>query len=287
MELASRKTIQYLCEKYKCWPSRSSGQNFLINARPLNTMIDAADIHPGDMVLEIGAGFGTLTQPLADAGASVLAVEQDCRLCRAVRKLAKANPRIIPVCDDIKTAWRGLSGQLTDQKYKLVANLPYNITSLVLRQFTEQSPRPERLVVMVQREVAERVVAEPGQMSLLSVAVQFYAQPEIVSQVPREYFWPQPRVDSAVLASTNIGQDVYGYQAQLGEVSDKSFFRVVKIGFSGKRKQLHNNIAAGLRLSSKQAQQIIAESGIDPAARPQELSIQDWVNLAMKITHVS
>ncbi len=196
--------------------------------------------------------------------------------------------------------------------YKVVANLPYSITSAALRKFTESEPRPEMVVVMVQKEVAERVCAGLGEMSVLSVAVQFYGKPEIVRIVPRTAFWPEPQVDSAILritmreepptfapspqSSPRRGEEVEerGSRARSGEeeergahargeAGEKIFFQLVKIGFSSRRKQLQNNLAAGFRVSSETAKQWIMSAGLDPKIRAQDLSMEEWGRLCIQI----
>jgi 16S rRNA (adenine1518-N6/adenine1519-N6)-dimethyltransferase len=280
MNLTSRETIELLCKQYKIWPQRSSGQNFLISEDVLKTIGDAARLTPQDIVLEIGAGFGTLTTQLAQSTQRVIAVEQDKRLLRAMRKLASVYKNIFLVEGDVFKQWPLFSGQLADQHYKLIANLPYNITSLVLRNFLESRPRPSEMVVMVQKEVAERVVASPGHMSLLSVAVQLYGSPEIIQTVSRENFWPQPDVDSAILRIRSIGQDHHGYIKMLGPTKEKNFFRIVRMGFSARRKQLHNNLAAGLQLDDAAVRTLLSQCSVDPAARAQALSIEEWIKIA-------
>ena len=160
--------------------------------------------------------------------------------------------------------------------YKIVANIPYSITSAVLRRFLESGSRPTRMVVMVQREVAERVAARPGHMSLLSVSVQLYAVPQIVRQVPARSFYPVPEVDSAVLRL-----DVRSQPAV--EVAPERFFRTVTAGFSQKRKQLHNSLAGGLGIPSPAATALLAGAGIDPARRAETLSLEEWARLAQAV----
>ncbi len=285
MHLASAKTIKYLCKKYRVWPSRSSGQNFLVSSAALNTIVNAAVIKRTDTVLEIGAGFGVLTGQLAQQAGRVVAVEMDKRLIKALQKLSVVYNNLEIIHGDIVSQRRNIQA-LADLQYIIVANLPYNITSLVLRTFLEFPPRPSRMTVLVQKEVAERVVAAPGAMSLLSVAVQFFGSPSIASKVSREKFWPKPNVDSAVLTITDIGRDVHGYQKALGGIDIKRFFSIVRIGFSAKRKQLHNNLSAGLRLDTKTVTEIMEKTGISAAARAQELSIQQWVTLVKRIEKI-
>jgi 16S rRNA (adenine1518-N6/adenine1519-N6)-dimethyltransferase len=279
MTLTSKETIQLLCKKYNFRPSRSSGQNFLISENTLQRIVASANLSDKDTILEIGGGFGTLTNELTAKAGQVITVELDKRLAVVLRKIAAVNKNLTIVEGDIFKKWPEVSSQLKDLQYKLVANLPYNITSLVLRNFLETKPRPSEIVVLVQKEVAERICAEPGEMSLLSVAVQFYGQPEIVALVNREEFWPAPEVDSAILRIQGVARDIRGYQGALGKISIEKLFSLVKIGFSAKRKQLHNNLAAGLRIEDKKAREILANVGIDPATRAQDLAIMEWIKI--------
>jgi len=283
MILASKETIQFLCKKYKFQPSRSSGQNFLVSENILNNIVHAAQLQGNDTVLEIGAGFGTLTVELLKGGSKVIAVELDKRLVVPLKKLAKVNKNLLVVEGDIFKQWLVISPKLKDLCYKIVANLPYNITSLVLRNFLEQKPRPKEMILLVQKEVAERVVARPGKMSRLAVAVQFYGQPEIIGVVPAQNFWPMPEVDSAILKIDGIGEDIDGYQSLLGSVDKKKFFNFINLGYSAKRKQLHNNLASGFRLDNGLVREIFKNIGINPHARAQDLAIEDWIKIVQNI----
>lgn len=285
MNLSSTKKIKSLCQKYHFWPQRKSGQNFLVDEKTLAKIIDAANLNPDDIILEIGAGFGVLTFALAPFVKKIIAVELDKRLVRALGDLlALQNFKNIEIFQgDIFKQWSVVSRQLTDLKYKLVSNLPYNITSLILRNFLEQKQRPSKMTLLMQKEVAQRVVAKPGEMSLLSVACQFYGEPKIISCVSRENFWPSPEVDSAILSIKGIGMDIKSYQRLLGNFGDKKFFSLVKIGFTARRKQLQNNLAAGLGMDNQAIKNVIRKCGLDIKIRAQDLSINDWINLAKNI----
>lgn len=283
MLLASKETIRFLCKKYKFQPSRASGQIFLVSEDILDDIVSAAQLQGSDTVLEIGAGFGTLTAELLKKGSQVIAVELDKRLVVPLKELAEVNKNLQIIEGDIFKQWPVIAPQLSDLSYKLVANLPYNITSLVLRNFLEQKPRPKEMILLIQKEVAERVVAKPGKMSRLAVAVQFYGQPEIIGVVPGENFWPVPEVDSAILKIGGIGRDVNGYQSLLGSIDKKFFFNFVNIGYSAKRKQLHNNLAGGFGLDNGLVQENLKSNGINPHARAQDLAIEEWVKIVQNI----
>jgi 16S rRNA (adenine1518-N6/adenine1519-N6)-dimethyltransferase len=283
MNLASRQTIEVLCKKYNFWPRRESGQNFLISEKVLHSIVESAQLNSADTVLEIGGGFGTLTNELISRADSVITVELDKRLSAALKKIAGVSHNLKVIEGDVFKQWPVISSQLVDKKYKLVANLPYNITSFVLRNFLENKPKPSAMTLLVQKEVAERVTAGPGEMSILSVAVQFFGRPEIISLVPRENFWPQPEVDSAILKISEIGDDAPGYQKMLGAIPVKKFFSVVKIGFSAKRKQLHNNLSAGFRRDNAEIEKILSLAGVKAKARAQDLSLENWTEIAIRM----
>jgi 16S rRNA (adenine1518-N6/adenine1519-N6)-dimethyltransferase len=297
MDLTNLATIKSLCKKYGIRPSKEFGQNFLIDGEVLETMVQAADLKKDDIVLEIGPGFGVLTAELARRVGRVVAVEADRRLVEALREILAECKNVEIIQEDIlkfpispastsPSASRGEAGNFQNYGYKIVSNLPYQITSAVFRKFLENEPRPSEITVMVQKEVADRICAGPrlrqgyggrrGEMSLLSLSVQFYGQPEIVATVPRRAFWPEPEVDSAILKIFNI-QEVS--EKNKKEISPENFFRLAKIGFSARRKQLQNNLAGGLRLSNKTVQDILVKLGFDQRIRAQDLSIEDWIRL--------
>lgn len=277
MNLTSIKIIKSLCKQYNFWPRRESGQNFLINKEVLDKIIQSSDLKKDDVVLEIGAGFGTLTFELAKFAKKVIACELDKRLVKALKNVQDVqNVKNVQIVEgDIFKQWSVVSSQLIDLKYKLISNLPYNITSLVLRSFLEVKPRPKEMILLIQKEVAERIVSKPGEMSLLSVMVQFYAKPEIVSFVPRKNFWPEPEVDSTIIKIEGLTSA----WSLRGDGETSKFFRVVKAGFSAKRKQLHNNLSVCLKISDNELKKILRKLDLDEKIRAQDLSIQDWINL--------
>jgi 16S rRNA (adenine1518-N6/adenine1519-N6)-dimethyltransferase len=260
-----------LSRKYNILPSRQKGQNFLINEEILDIIIKASDLKKEDEVLEIGPGFGILTEELAKKSGRVVAVELDKKLAEFLRIQFKKSKTIKIIEKDI------LDLEISDlgfKNYKLIANLPYNITSAVLRKFLETDIKPKLIVVMVQKEVAERICAKAGEMSLLSVSVQFYADPEIVAVVPKENFWPEPEIDSAILRIKT--RTHAGGKRGFGE---EDFFRIVRIGFSSRRKQLQNNLANGLKIKNQKIKEILEKLKMDPLIRPQDLSVSDWIKL--------
>ena len=269
------KLIKDFCKKYGIRPSKEFGQNFLIDREVLEAIVQAAELKRSDVVLEIGPGFGVLTAELAERVDRVVAVEADGKMAKILKEILEA-PKNLKVVEKNILKLQVLDYGLRNYDYKLVANLPYQITSAVFRKFLSEEPRPGEITVMVQKEVAERICAEAGEMSLLSLSVQFYGQPELVAIVPSRAFWPEPEVDSAILKISKI-KGIYEKNKQ--EVDPEKFFRLAKIGFSSRRKQLQNNLAGGLRLSNKSVQDILTKLGFDSRIRAQDLGIKDWIRL--------
>ncbi|MCG2691009.1 16S rRNA (adenine(1518)-N(6)/adenine(1519)-N(6))-dimethyltransferase RsmA [Candidatus Parcubacteria bacterium] len=264
------KETKELCQLYHIKPARARGQNFLVKEEIYDKMIAAADLNKDDVVLEIGPGLGFLTAELAKRVKKVIAVEIDKRLAEILeaRLMAQGVKNVEVVNMDI-LKFSIFNFQFSNN-FKVVANLPYNITSIFLRKFLSMEHKPEMMALMLQKEVAERIVAKPPKMSLLAVSVQFYAEPEIIEIVPANNFWPKPKVDSAI-----IKLKVHSRR----EVDEKNFFRLVKIGFSAKRKMLKNNLAAGYHISQDEAEEKIKQAGFNPKIRAQELSVEEWTKL--------
>jgi len=277
MDLTDFKTIKYLLQKRGLAPQRRFGQNFLIDREALDKITAAADLRPDDIVLEIGPGLGVLTRELCRRAKKVVAVEFDERMLEILRETTMEDCRNLEIVNEDILKFQPTAYKLQATSYKLVANLPYNITSAVLRKFLSGEPRPREMVVLVQKEVAERIVAAPGEMSLLAVSVQFYGRPAIVDYVFKKSFWPEPEVDSAILKISAIGR---GISARLSAAEEVNFFRLVKIGFAARRKQLQNNLAAGLKLENQAVREIIVGAGLDAKVRAQDLGLEDWLKLA-------
>ncbi len=256
------------------------GQHFLIDEGVLELITAAAELTPADTVLEIGPGLGVLTKALAERAGRVVAIELDNKLAAILEQTLASFNNVTVVNEDVLSITPGdllekqfPSAVASPSGYKVVANLPYYITSLVLRHFLEASVKPQLMVVMVQKEVAEAVAAKPGQMSLLSVSVQLYGQPVIVSHVPARCFYPAPEVDSAILS-------IAVYPQPAVEISDKeSFFSLVRAGFSASRKQLANSLAQGLGLSKTEVLSLLEKTGIMPQRRAETLTLEEWARL--------
>lgn len=269
---------KYLCKKYGLKPHRPAGQNFLINENIISQIISTAEINIQDTVLEIGPGLGFITKELANQTKQVLAIELDRRLASAMKDLAKGFKNLKVIQNDVMKI--KLDEFVNHKEYKLVSNLPFNITSWVLRNFLQYKPKPESITIVVQKEIAQRIVAKPGNMSILSVAVQVYSEPEIVKIINKENFWPQPKVDSAIIRINNIKGEIKGM------IDEKSFFRVVKAGFSAKRKKLINSLSSGLQIDKANISQILSKVNINLDSRAQELSINDWREIYKNIQNI-
>jgi 16S rRNA (adenine1518-N6/adenine1519-N6)-dimethyltransferase len=279
--------VRGLLEQWDLRPSKGLGQNFLVNQTALNRIVAAAELTPDDIVLEIGAGLGTMTERLARDAGHVVAVELDERLIPILESVLVFFDNVTLIQGDIlaldpANIMSGVTNQppisnlqspTSNPQYKVVANLPYYITSAVLRHLLEADLRPQCLVVTVQREVAERIVAGPGQMSLLAVSVQAYGHPQLLFRIKPGSFYPSPGVESAV-----VRVDVHAMPPVPAEDVD-AFFRVVRAGFFQRRKQLHNTLAAGLRRSSQEVVARLQEAGIDPRRRAQTLSLEEWARV--------
>lgn len=270
-----------LCALYHIKPTRSRGQNFLITPQVYDEIIESSGLRPADKVLEVGPGLGFLTFRLAETVKEVVAVELDRGLAEVLRtRLEMKEIKNVHVIQnnilDFAT-FKNLPKGFTDN-YKIVANLPYNITSIFLRKFLAGDFKPTSLTLMLQKEVAERIVARPGDMSLLALSVQFFAEARIIAPVGKLNFWPSPVVDSAIIHLQVIDK----YQS----IDQKQFFRLAKIGFSSKRKMLKNNLANGLKITTAEVQDYLTKVGLSATCRPQELSLEDWMKLYQTIPNI-
>jgi 16S rRNA (adenine1518-N6/adenine1519-N6)-dimethyltransferase len=255
------------------------GQHFLIDREVLGLITSAAELAPADVVAEVGPGLGILTRELAKQAGWVIAIELDDKLASLLEKTLASFNNVTIINDDVLKIepgdlvkeWQARFPVTTG--YKVVANLPYYITSPVLRHFLEASAKPQMMMVMVQREVAEAIAAKPGEMSLLSVSVQFYGVPRIISYVPAQSFYPAPEVDSAILRI-----DLYP-QPVVAVTDESSFFDLVRAGFTAPRKQIGNSLAQGLGLSKAGVLPLLERANIASQRRAETLSLEEWARL--------
>lgn len=252
-------------------PKKSLGQNFLVDPVALEHIVQAAEISPDSTVLEVGPGLGSLTRYLAQAARRVVAVELDDNLIPVLKDLLSAAPNVELIHGDIlKLKPAELIGQ---DGYWVVANIPYYITSNLIRHLLEAPLKPHRLVLTVQREVAQRICAKPGDLSLLALSVQVYGRPQIAISIPAGAFYPPPKIDSAV-----VRVDLYP-QPVIPAALLNDFFRLAHAGFGQKRKTLRNSISAGMSLPAAQAAALLQAANIDPQRRAETLSIEEWAAL--------
>jgi 16S rRNA (adenine1518-N6/adenine1519-N6)-dimethyltransferase len=263
--------IPLLLRKYGLDPKKGLGQNFLVDENFLEQIVMVAEIQGEDIVLEVGAGAGNLTRWLAQAAQQVVAVEKDVQLIPVIKEVIGTNAKIHLVAGDILELD---PGKLMNRNgYIVAANIPYYITSALFRHLLEASCKPKRMVLTIQQEVAQRICANPGELSLLALSVQVYGKPQTMFEIPASAFYPIPRVDSAVLRVELYSQPLIPTELL------NDFFRLIKAGFSQKRKMLHNALSAGLAWSKDDADAMLKQSGVDPHRRAQTLSIEDWHRL--------
>jgi 16S rRNA (adenine1518-N6/adenine1519-N6)-dimethyltransferase len=255
------------------------GQHFLVDSDVLETIVAAADLAPEDTVIEVGPGLGVLTRELAAHAGWVVAIELDDKLAVALQKTLAPFENVVIINRDVlgTDPAQLLRETIADvppgmASFKVVANLPYYITSPVIRHFLEAPVRPETMVLMVQKEVADTIAAGPGQRSLLSISVQYYGKPDIIAYVPAASFYPRPEVDSAVLKI-----DVYPRPPV--DVEVHGFFRLVRAGFTASRKQVVNSLAQGLGLPKTEVRALLEKAGLDTRRRAETFSIEEWAHL--------
>ncbi len=263
--------IAELLRAYGLRPDKRLGQNFLVDEAALRRIVEAAGVESGDTVLEIGPGLGSLTRHLAARAARVVAVEMDERLLPPLRSVLAAyeNVRIVP--GDILQI--PVPSLVEAEDYLVAANIPYYITSAVFRHLLGAHPRPRRIVLTVQREVAERVCAPPGKMSLLALSVQVYGDVQAAGRIPAGAFYPAPKVDSAVVRVEMLPQP------RIPAAQLPLFFRLAKAGFSQKRKTLGNALSGGMHWPKAAARACLEAAAIDPSTRAQALDWDAWARL--------
>lgn len=270
--IASREVTRYILETFGLKAKKKFGQNFLINEKVVRGIAEHAKIGPGDLVLEIGPGIGTLTQALAETGARVKSVEIDRSLLPVLQKTLEGYDNVEIVPGDVLKI--DLAEVTEHQPFTVAANLPYYITTPIIFALLEQDLPLKRLVVMVQKEVAERMIASPGGKDYgpLSLALQYYSQPELAIPVPAHDFMPAPKVDSMVVVCEKREKPPV-------DASPKAFFQVVRAAFSQRRKMLSNCLKS-LGLSADQVKELMAQAGIDPKRRGETLSMEEFGQLA-------
>ncbi len=263
-----------LLRTYGLQARKGLGQHFLVDSGAVDTILNTAQLTREETVVEVGPGLGVMTDELAKLAGKVIAVELDGKLAGILKEKFGGAKQVEIINQDIlKTDLAVLTGDRGTQAYKVVANLPYYITSAVIRHFLEATVKPSLLVLMTQKEVAQQITAPPGEMSLLSVSVQLYGEPKLVDIVPAGSFYPAPRVDSAILSI-----DVYP-TARVGIDDVEGFFTLVKAGFSANRKQIINPLSHQLAMERPDVLALLAKAGIDYHRRAETLTIAEWKRL--------
>ena len=260
-------------------PNKQLGQNFLKSAEIAKKIAEAGEIKKSDTIIEIGPGTGILTEELVKTGASVFAIEKDYELTTKLRNTYKNTKNLKIIHQD--ALWFSLD--LIPENYKVVANIPYNITSPLVRKFLEDKNKPSIVVMMIQKEVAERICAKAGSSDrgLLTLMVEFYADAEILFEVGKQNFYPVPKVDSAVIKLT-----LRPRSGQADNIDEKIFFKIVKAGFASKRRQIHNSLSATLRIDKETMEKVLKKANIEPTLRGEDLAFEQWVELYKELKNL-
>ena len=271
--IASPEVVHYICKRFDIKMSKKLGQNFLIKRGIVDEIVHAAELTPGEPVLEVGPGIGTLTQGLAQSGADVTAIELDRRLLEVLDTTLASYDNVRIVHGDVLKL--DVPTIMNHKPFKVVANLPYYITTPIIMSLLESKLPIERLVVMVQKEVALRMVAKPGtkDYGALSVAVQYYTEPDIVLDVPPKSFLPAPAVTSSVIRC------VLRDKPPVDVIDEKLFFRVVKAGFAQRRKTFANTMRT-TGLSKDRIEELLAKANIDGQRRGETFTLQEFADVA-------
>ncbi len=269
MNQSFKKNLKGLLKKYEIKSSKKLGQHFLIDKKAIQKIIKAGNIKQSETVLEIGPGPGILTTELTKLAKKVIAVEKDEKMCKMLKKEFEGIHNLKIIEEDILK----LNLNILEKNYKVIANIPYYITSCLIRKLLEEKNRPKEIILTIQKEVAQRICSKPPKMNLLAVSVQFYATAEIISYISKKSFWPIPKVDSAIIK-------IIPFKSNSQKEKD-NFFKIVRAGFSQPRKQLLNNLYKGLKLNSKKdVEQLLLKEGICPKRRAETLIIEEWIKLA-------
>ncbi len=264
--------MQNLLKKYQLRPSKKLGQNFLIDKGAIKKVIKTTDLKTKDVILEIGPGLGVLTKELVKKARKVMAVEKDSKMVEILKETLRNFNNVKIVQGDILK----FRIQIPKQ-YKVVGNLPFYLTAPVIRKFLEAKKPPKEMILIVQKEVGQRICARPPDMNLLAVSVQFYAKPEIISYVSKKSFWPQPKVDGMILRIAPL------INARRKLINTDLFFKIVKAGFSQPRKQLINNLSKGLKTSREKVKNWLLKNRVQPERRAETLSVGDWMLLTKSL----
>jgi len=276
------KNVKNLLKNYGIRPSKKLGQNFLIDKKVFEKILGTAELLKTDTILEIGPGIGNLTLKLAEKVKKVIAIEKDRKMCQILKKtLQDFNVKNVEIIkeDVLKIQYGSMAKLLNGYNYKVVANLPYYITSPIIRKFLEFKKPPEAIVLMVQKEVGQRICASPPKMSVLAVSVQFYADAKIISYVSKKSFWPEPKVDSAIIKIVPL-------KVKFSKKFTEKFFEIVRAGFSQPRKQLINNLSKKLNIKKERVKEWLLKNKVQPSQRAETLSVDKWQKLTKTLNPI-
>lgn len=286
MDLTNKTEIKNLLKKYNGKPEKYLGQHFILSKKALTLILAAAGIKNEDIIIEIGSGLGTLTRELAGAGAKIIAVEKD-PLMISILKETLADYKNVKIIQadalylsdlstyDVDSFGDTMGISAGKHGYKIVANLPYNIATFLIRSWLEIENPPKMMILMIQKEVAQRIVTQPPHSNLLGISVQFYADVKIIDYVKKESFWPKPKVDAAIIKIIPRKKPFV--------TSREAFFAVVKAGFSQPRKQLAGNLVKKLKIPREKILEIFQDLNISEKARAENLTIEDWGKITEKL----
>lgn len=270
--------IKQIMEKYDIAPKKLFGQNFLISEGILEKIIKEANLSKDDVILEVGPGLGALTLKMAPHVKKIIAVEKDRELVKILtERLKEQGISNVQIIEEDILKFNPTDHRLMANDYKLIANIPYYLTSALIRDFLESQNKPQKIILMIQKEVAQRICAPKydEKMNILALSVQFYAEARVLFYVSKANFWPAPKIDSAVIEIIPL--------KKLPEIDEKMFFRVVKAGFANKRKQLASNLANNLNVPKEKIEEILENIGLNPRQRAEELALEQWFNLINRL----
>jgi 16S rRNA (adenine1518-N6/adenine1519-N6)-dimethyltransferase len=270
MKISEKKRIKKLIKEKKLFPLKKWGQNFLTSKIIIKRIVSEAHLKENDQILEIGPGLGILTEELIKKTKKVIAVEKDRRLVVFLREKFKTVNNLEIIEGDILKITNQLGFK---NNYKVIANLPYSISLRVIRKFLQSKNPPSEMILMVQKEVAQRICAQKPKVNLASLMVQFYARAKILFFVSRKYFLPAPKVDGAVIK-------IFGIKKNSSKINEEIFFKIVRIGFAFPRKTLANNLVYGLKLNKQEVEKVLLENDINPSIRASFLDLEDWKKIA-------
>jgi 16S rRNA (adenine1518-N6/adenine1519-N6)-dimethyltransferase len=287
-DLSDSKVVRQLCEKYGVSPTKERSQNFLVDKKALSTIVETANLNKTDTVLEIGPGMGVLTIELARRAGRVIAIDVDSKMIKILEEILSGFKNVELIHQnilrinlrDLSACGRSPAGREV-KTYKVVSNIPYKITALILEKFLIKESPPELMVLLLQKEVAERITAKPPDMNFLAVFVQFFGKARIVAKIPHHCFYPQPRVDSAIVEIKPI--DKYNKILKDYGIEREKFFKFVHGCFSSPRKQLQNNLRYSFNLPKEEVLEIFKRLDLESDIRAEELKIEDWLELARTV----